>query len=407
MKKSLLCMILCMSNINAMQRGRVSDERRAQLQEQLEGSAFRRGISTGIQGSMKIAPSDHSPISVKFDDISIVSWNLLSDEHTWNFLFDVGRKQYFADFKVDGKSIQWRDVFNNFGNFVINNNAADDSGIYKINITEELMNAFIADKKSKNQDTKNAQAFVGLVLDRGNPYHEDIKTSLMHVLEIKIGIEKGYLRWPDRFKLIAQNKFLVKNLVAQDFLCFQECTNPKDMLDLINSQKNFEMLEYKVKAHSKDNCVIIYDKNKYKLIKHHNFGLARNTKPCIVAQFRSLKTNESLIVGSIHHPGTGNSEMSEILREINHLAQGNGNIPVMVLGDYNHQSNFYQQDLVNTNFELKMPNKPTMAGFEYGNLNKAIDGVLTNRPAETTVNVLEQRTFASQVTLPMEIKFEI
>jgi hypothetical protein len=402
-------LVFCgVTRVYAGQSGQLPFERKQQLQEQLEGSAFRKGVSGGIQGVIKVAPSDHSPITVKYDDITIASWNLLSDEHTLNFFFNVSEKKYFAEHKRAGKPIAWKEVFNDFGHFVFNNSEVDQSGVYKINITKKLMDDFIAAKKLKQQDIQDAQEFVNIVLDSTNPYHEDIKTSLIHILEIKFGIDKGYLQWKERFKLINQNKLLVKNIVQHDFLCFQECTNPQDMLTLVqnNSQKDFAMLYHRVKANSEDNCVIIYDKNKYELIRHHNFGLAQNRKPCIVAQFRSLKTDESLIVGSIHHAGTGKSEISLILEQVNQLLQGANDV-VMVCGDYNHQSDFYRQDLMSTGFELKMPSKPTMAGFEYGNVNKAIDGVLTNRPIATTVHVLEQGMFASQVVLPMNITFEI
>jgi exonuclease III len=440
-KMVLLCVVVCVGQLCGMEPlepecnieqenqpwSQAIEYRQQQLKQQLEKSAFRRGISTGIQGTMKIAPSDHSPITVQFDDIFITSWNLLSDEHTWNFLFDVGRKKYFAEHKRDGRPIFWRDVFNDFGNFVLNNSEIDESGIHTIKISKKLMNDFITERKLHHQmlqeslvqnqkekersdnSLKDAEAFVNLVLDNKNPDHEDIKTSLIHIIEIKYSIDKGYLRWEERLKKLKENKFLVKNLAAHDFLCFQECTNPHDMLTLLqkNNHKHFDLLDYVVKAGSQDHCVIMYDKNKYALEDHINFGLADNKKPCIIAKFRSLKTNAPIIIGSIHHPGTGRSEMHSIIERANALLEGAKDIPVMILGDYNHASNFYKQDTIGTDFELKMPNIPTMAGFEYGNLNVAIDGVLTNRPDETMVDVLNQKTFASQVTLPIEIIFEI
>lgn len=423
MKKILLLFTLvCASALNSMEREKLPLERRQQLQQQLEKSAFRKGISTGIQGTMKIAPSDHSPITVTFDDISIASWNLLSDEHTWNFLFDVGRKRYFAEHTRDGKAIAWRDVFNDFGNFVLNNSKADKSGTYTIKISKKLMDDFISEKKLKHQklqessqdkekikqsenNLKDAESFIQLVLDNKNPDHQDIKASLLHILEIKYSIANGYLRWEERLKKLKENKLLIKNLIAHTFLCFQECTNPNDMLALL--PKRFAMIDHVVKANSKDHCVITYDKDTYKLEKHTTFGLNQNKKPCIIAKFHSLKTNAPIIIGSIHHPGTGKSEMNLILEQVNTMLQGAKDIPVFILGDYNHRSEFYAQDTTGTDFTLKMPNTPTMAGFEYGNLNVAIDGVLTNRPAETSVKVLDQKTFASQVELPIIITFEI
>lgn len=425
-RTTLLFTLVCASQIHSMERGKISIERQQQLQEQLEKSAFRKGISTGLQGTMKIAPSDHSPITVAFDDVSIASWNLLSDQHTWNFLFDVGRKRYFAEHTRDGKAIAWRDVFNDFGNFVLNNSEIDKAGTYTIKFNKKLMDDFIAEKnlmhqkiqestqdeekiKQSENNLKDAESFIQLALDNTNPNHEDIKTSLVHIMEIKYSIAKGYLRWEERLKKLKENKFLVKNLAAHNFLCFQECTNPDDMLTLLqkNTHKHFAMLDHVVKADSKDHCVIMYDKNKYELEKRINFGLASNSKPCIIAKFRSLKTNEPIIIGSIHHPGTGKSEINVIIEQANTILHGAKDIPVFILGDYNHRSEFYAQDTANTGFELKMPHSPTMAGFEYGNLNIAIDGVLTNRPAETRVDVLNQKTFASQVTLPIIITFEL
>jgi hypothetical protein len=398
--------------LDSGQTGLLPAERKQQLKDQLENSAFRRGVSAGVQGTMKVAPSDHSPITVKFGDVSLASWNLLSDEHTWNFLFNVAEKQYFAEHKRDGKPIAWRDVFSDFGDFVLSKAAIDQFGMHKITITNKLMNDFIAYEetvKRPDRIIKDAQEFVALVLDNTNAHHEDMKASIVHIMEIKFAMAKGYLRWEERLKKIEENKLLVRSLGSHDILCFQECTNPQDMLTLLrkSSSKNFALLDHVVKAGSKDHCAIIYDENKYMLEKHNNFGLAENRKPCIMAKFRSLKTNTSLIIGSIHHPGTGASEISLIIKQVNLLLQGATDIPVMVLGDYNHQSDFYKKDTMGTGFDLKMPNSPTMAGFEYGNLNVAIDGVLTNRPAETSVKVLEQTAFASQVELPIEIKFEI
>lgn len=410
------------------------NERMAQLRERLENSAYRRGISVGIQGTMKIAPSDHMPISIKFDDISIASWNLLTDQFTWNYFRDVGEKPYFADVKRDGKALDWRTLFSDFGNFVFNNSEIkkdeNNEDYYDIKITKEFLNSFLAEKRLKHQQLKekliqdenydakikrsegtmkDAEIFVDLVLDSTNPNHGDIQTSIRHAIEIKYAYTKGYLRWEERLQKIKENKFLVENLASHNFFCFQECTEPQDMLTLLknkNGDKNLAMLSHAVEEETKDNCVIIYDQNKYELEQLSNFGLANNSKPCIIAKFRSLENNTSIIIGSIHHSGRGKSELKFILEKVNLLLQGNEDIPILLLGDYNHQRPFYANDLIDSDFDLKMPSGPTMAGLEHGNLNKAIDGVLTNRPTETTVEVLPQGTFASQVVLPFKIEFE-
>lgn len=426
MKKILLFTLVCASAINSMEREKLPLERRQQLQEQLEKSAFRKGISVGIQGTMKIAPSDHLPITVTFNDISIVSWNLLSDDFIWNYFRDVGEKPSFAAHKREGKALDWRSVLNNFGNFVFNNSELDKDGIYQINITPQFMKAFITEQKLNHQKLqestqneekikrsehvlKDEETFVNLVLNTTNPDYQDVKTSLIHAIEIKYAITQGYLLWEKRFAKIIENRSLVKSLTPHNFFCFQECTNPQDMFKLLqtNTRKNLAMLTHAVEEQSKDNCVIIYDKNKYKLEEHISFGLASNSKPCIIAKFNSLNTNTPMLIGSVHHSGRGKSEMSIIMEKVNSLLQGDTNIPVLVLGDYNHQIDFYKNDIIGTNFDLKMPSNPTMAGLEHGNLNKAIDGVLTNRPVDTTVKVLDQKIFASQVTLPIEITFEL
>jgi len=146
------------------------------------------------------------------------------------------------------------------------------------------------------------------------------------------------------------------------------------------------MICYKVWETSKDNCVIIYDKNKFHLSESMNFGLAfnRNThqylKPCLVAKFISLIDKKSVVVGSIHHPGTRGSELSTIIEKANCLEDNleKSFIPTIILGDFNHQANFFEKDLVNSNYTLIMPATGTMAGFEYGNNNMPIDGALTN-----------------------------
>jgi hypothetical protein len=80
---------------------------------------------------------------------------------------------------------------------------------------------------------------------------------------------------------------------------------------------------------------------------------------------------------------------------------------ILILGDYNHQKEYYEKDLKNTGYSLIMPASGTMAGFEHGNNNKPIDGALVNCPDEVNVNVLQQSYFAEQVTLPLKININV
>lgn len=398
------------------------NENKKQLSEKLESSAFRRGVSVGMRGMMKIAPSDHLPITITFrKNISIASWNLLSDQFIWNYFREFGEKPYF-EIKRDDKALDWKTVFKDLTGFLFKNSVRDQKGIYQIKFTAKLMEDFLAERRENLENLKadektktraenalrDEEAFISLILDRDHPHHEDMKISLIHALEIRYAIDSGYLRWEKRFEKLAENKSLASGLAQHDFFTFQEATEPQDMLDLIRkyNRKEFGMLVHRVENQSKDHCVIIYDRNKYALEgSPKTFGLAKNTKPSMIAKFRSIIDGKPIIIGSIHHAGRGKSEMKDILEQIQ-LLKGSEDVPVLIAGDYNHQSAFYQNDLTGTGFNLIMPNAPTMAGFEYGNLNKAIDGVLTNRATEVNVGVLPQNVFASQVELPIIVEFE-
>lgn len=419
---------------------------KAVLKEKLEQSAFRKGISPAIQGIMKLAPSDHVPITVNFDGTSLASWNLLSDEHTSNFFLDVGRKKHFIEhpLRTDGKKISWGSVLEKLGLFILENSFKDKENIYQIQITSELLNKFVEAQRQRAQklqnhlnsisgennikqalskiekainNIKDAEELVALLTDTKHTQHDDFKNSLIHIIELSYSIHYGFVRWENRLNKIRENKRLLTNLVSHEILCFQECTNPKDMLNLLQYwseenqlDKKFSMISYAVENNSKDNCVIIYDQNKYLLEDYEYFGLSFNsatqqyTKPCILAKFHSLNNQNSFIVGSIHHPGGRVSELSSILEKVKIL---DTNIPVIVLGDFNHEDIFFRNDLKDSKFSMVMPRSGTMAGFEYGNNNKAIDGALTNSLQPVKVDLLQQYPFAEQVTLPIKIEISL
>jgi hypothetical protein len=56
---------------------------------------------------------------------------------------------------------------------------------------------------------------------------------------------------------------------------------------------------------------------------------------------------------------------------------------------------------------MLMPKEGTMAGIEFGNYNKPIDGALTNLPDEAQIRILQQNSFANQIVLPIKIKIDI
>ena len=418
------------------------DLRRSNIKEKLEQSAFRQGISTGLQGLMKIGPSDHLPITVNFNGILMVSWNLLSDQHLKNFIFDIAQKEHFVtnSLRSDGKKINWRSFLQSFGAF-IKKNLIEGPESYQIKITRELFENFLQEhyltlielktttdeinqiqKQIETTDEliKDTEEVIKLWLNTDHEDHEDFKISMKHIVEIIYSMNYGCLRWTERFNRIKENKALLHKFVSHDFFCFQECTNPTDMLELLQTfsesiflNKNYQMICYRVGETSKDNCVIIYDKNKFHLLESMNFGLAfnRNThqylKPCLVAKFISLIDKKSVVVGSIHHPGTRGSELSSIMEKAYCLAENSEKsfTPTIILGDFNHQANFFEKDLVNSNYTLIMPATGTMAGFEYGNNNMPIDGALTNDTSNVQVRTIKEISFAEPVMLPLSIEF--
>ena len=415
------------------------------LNEKLAYSAFRYGVSPAISGITKIAPSDHLPITTCINGITCASWNLLCDDYISNFFLDVADKPYLLE-NLSAKTrhqVGWHVTLKQLGMFVLEHASQSSGGQYEINLHTSLLDDFIkashenvakmqrmlANNPSQNLDgtialkqyqcaveeAKNAEEIVTLFTDSRHPNHNDFKNSLIHAIELAYSISKGNLQWSNRFKKIAEDKTLINNLISHDVLCFQECTSPSDMLTLLQTHadrmgagKKFSLIKYPANPSSNDHCVLIYDENILQLDHYDTFNLSFNpykqqfSKPCIIGQFRNLSTQETLQVGSIHHPCSGESKLPVILEK----ARANGEIPTIILGDFNHAASFYKNELIDTNFALTMPTRGTMAGFENGTHNQPIDGVLTNTGRPAYVNVFANLTVAEQIALPLAIKID-
>lgn len=392
-------------------------------------------------------PSDHLPIFVTYKAIKMVSWNLLSDQHLHNKFLNVKGTKYFNRYlskQSQSTIIDWRFFFSKFGHFLLRQSPVM-SGLHQIEVNAALLADFVIDQKQhvanlekklnelqsdinginelehtlqkERETTHAAQEIIPFITDATHINHDNIKILLEEMIRTHYTIEYCD-KWKIRFKILQENKKLIHYLALQDFLCFQECSAPEDMLMLLTDhvkenklKKHFKMISYKVNEKSLDNCVIIFDEKKYRLKSYHSFGLLLDQKtqkfrkPCLVADFIQ-NCGTSIIVGSIHHPGGRKNEIQSVIDEIYRLAPKKPfTTDCLALGDYNHTPRFFEQALSTTPFALIMPQKGTMVQNDFGNFNVAIDGVLTNYPEYLQVEVLDELKFASHIELPLTISF--
>ncbi|MGD9591293.1 MAG: hypothetical protein AB7V32_02100 [Candidatus Berkiella sp.] len=391
--------------------------------EVLFNNPFRYGLNVNVQGLFREAASDHLPISITYhktsdNNIAMLSWNLLADIHLGNYYRNV---KIFDSIEKD-ENIENENVFKHRAHWLLSYLAEallkqGQDVVINEDVFDEIIEIIDFSQERNPQKAKqDARKIIHYFLDQNNPNHEVFIQSLIHSVEIAYAKSQGYLKWEHRLELIKANKNLVKKLVKKDILCFQECTNPEDMLNLLreNSGKNYKMIIHKVSEGTNDHCVIIYNADKYELSlddnnepKIHRFGLAKNTKPCLLAKFREVNKpdKKEFVIGSIHHPGGNESELKAIKLELDtFLKKSITQDPVFILGDFNHDNQFFKNE--NTeNFKVKMPQKGTMAGPDFGSVNKPIDGVMSNKADKLSIKPIKM-PLAPRVELPLRIVFK-
>lgn len=381
------------------------------LNQALFDNAFRRGVSAFRFGLIPQGASDHLPISAKIETtekmtFSLVSWNLLADDHLYNnFMNITGTKELFSAIQeisntniycVNGDEQQNKlyHYFSELAHFLYENKT--DS---TINFNKDLLKKFnditsfdlypsrLARSRTKEVEEKNKIAVINsrqkigeILLDSSHPNHHEFRLAAQHSLELYHHIKYGALKWENRFSIIKNNKNLIAALQKTDFLCFQECTEPEDFRKIPISQ---DWITHKISNATNDHCVLAYNQQKFKLINTTKGALEGN-KPFILGKFENIETHERVIIGSIHHPGGNHQSMNELLEAVETLRQPPDQaIDFFMAGDYNHTREYFNDDRC----AMHYPKVGTMAGSDYNNMNKAIDAVLTSSASCCRVHV--------------------
>ncbi|TYI53201.1 hypothetical protein E1A91_D12G302500v1 [Gossypium mustelinum] len=183
--------------------------------------------------------------------------------------------------------------------------------------------------------------------------------------DLYLNVPRKFLKWDRRKDLICKEV----NHYNADILCFQEVDRFKDLDDLLH-ENGFKGV-YKVRTGDAcDGCALFWNEKKFTLlhedsIEFQDFDLRNN-----VAQFCVLKMNRHqsessshakpskkrqmrsrrLLVGNIHvlfNPNRGDIKLGQVrlfLEKAYKLSQEWGNIPVILVGDFNSipQSAMYQ-----------------------------------------------------------------
>ncbi|XP_017638405.1 carbon catabolite repressor protein 4 homolog 5 [Gossypium arboreum] len=183
--------------------------------------------------------------------------------------------------------------------------------------------------------------------------------------DLYLNVPRKFLKWDRRKDLICKEV----NHYNADILCFQEVDRFKDLDNLLH-ENGFKGV-YKVRTGDAcDGCALFWNEKKFTLLHEDNiefqdFDLRNN-----VAQFCVLKMNRHqsessshakpskkrqmrsrrLLVGNIHvlfNPNRGDIKLGQVrlfLEKAYKLSQEWGNIPVILVGDFNSipQSAMYQ-----------------------------------------------------------------
>jgi hypothetical protein len=405
------------------------------LEEKLTHSAFRRGTSAFRLGLIPTGPSDHLPLIAKIKhqeqaNLTLLSWNLLADDHLFNNFMNISGIRLLADILKEhypeGNSYynqQENKLFYFFAELAqyLYKNQANN----RIHVTKKLLQEFIAIKnqssnlarsrdpkiaEEKIKQVENARAEIialfckALALNFSQAH--ELQLAIKHSLEMIHHIEnpQGALKWVNRLQHIKDNSALIDQLQNSDFLCLQECTKPDDIVCLLKTdEKEFRSITFRVDERTNDHCALIYDNKKFALIGEPIKYALENKKPCIFAKFQDRNTDQCFIMGSIHHPGGKHNLLEDLLKQAASFKQApDEKINFYILGDYNHTENFFKHP------NLIYPAQGTMAGCDFGNINCPIDALLTNHNASAIDLQLAVGLSVSTPAqrLPLVVQFE-
>ncbi len=80
--------------------------------------------------------------------------------------------------------------------------------------------------------------------------------------------------------------------------------------------------------------MLVFDPRKYQLVKELKTDI-EGTKPALFALLQDQEGNQ-FIVGSIHLPGGAHDNRGKILECVTNLQPASGQVPFVILGDFNH-----------------------------------------------------------------------
>ena len=425
-------------------------QHKQQLEIKLSTSAFRRGSSAFRRGLILQGYSDHLPINVVFNQgqYNAISWNMLADDHLWNNFRNVSGlhlvdQLLVRDFKKETPYLKGNSyhLYVELAKYLYDYHDQDllDEHSSFITVTPEVLRQFVgyniqdsrmsrsrkgpAAMLLKRQQIYATRAFLmerferALFSDEKDVLRQDVQVSLQHALELIYHIkhDQGALRWKNRFDLIKDNTQLCDQLATSDFLCLQECTSPDDVMNLLNKRgSQHKAIVHSVSAHSNDHCALFYDASKFSEVGSPVRGVLNRSKPYIMARLKDKTTGEEFIISSIHHPGGGvHYDLPELLAAQSTL-DVEGRCRYYMMGDFNNTAEFY----ANIDKENKSANKPdsykmhfpasggTLAGSDFGNVNQAIDGVVTNDVSDdVSVSVLPLGRISSPAKTPIKCRF--
>ena len=396
----------------------------ALLEKKLSGSAFRRGTSAHRLGLIQDGISDHLPINILAGTTSIISWNMLAEAHLYNNFMNIsGSKQLFATLSPDNiyggseNSNKLYYYFSELGQFLYDKRTDDVITFDKILLDQFNSLPKYVSKLALSRDpetaakklklmTESRAAIAAILMNSDHDDAHEFQLAIQHSVDLIYHIkhDHGALKWSNRFNQLKENRPLIDTLYRADFLCFQECTSPLDIQSLL---PNKESLVHRINNTTNDHCVILYDKEKFKLIKSIRCTLDQGKKPFIIARFENIETGKQLIVGSVHHPGGKENHLHDIIKEMNELKDSpNEEIEFYIPGDYNHVQDFFKID-PQFNYDLLYPTLGTMAGSDYGNMNESIDVLLTNVSADTIhVERVNNLQISRPVEMPLRVHFK-
>lgn len=411
--------------------GKIAKSRIDTLASQLQASAFRRGTSAFRFGLVPRGCSDHLPIQLTSTThgFKAMSWNLLADVHLFNNFMNISgsdvitrllQKQFPAGNPYIGNIYHF---FSELAQYLFDKVDGADT----LEIDPALLKQFIsldnrpsrlarsrdpAKAAQKASSIKQARAYLmDLFIDKNSEHAGEFNVAIRHALEMIFHIKKGALLWENRYQLITENPELGAAMVAQDFLCLQECTNPADIETLfVKAAKPYRLLTHRIHEHTNDHCALFYNPGKYKLIDAVS-GALDGKKPFIVAKFLDNSTGKYIIIGSIHHPGGHHNKLPELLEAVTILSEMPPKASdYYLLGDFNNTREFYeaeQKEITDNEYTMLFPTRGTLCGSDFENNNQAIDAVLTNIDAkQAQVHVLDTLVPVKPAETPLKLSFK-